>query len=51
MNEFEEVLKEMPRLSQRQDSVSAQIRDLILVANKLGMYDVADLLVRISERK
>jgi hypothetical protein len=35
-------LKEIPKYQQRQDSVSDQLADLILVANKLGMYDAAD---------
>jgi hypothetical protein len=30
------------QLPQRQDSLSEQLRDLRLVANKLGMYDAAD---------
>jgi len=34
----------IPRLPQRQDSQQDQLRDLIQVANRLGMYDAADLL-------
>jgi hypothetical protein len=38
-NEF---LKSIPVLPQRQDSTSKQLSDLIMVANRLGMYDAAD---------
>lgn len=36
----------MPQQPQRQDSTAAQIQDLISVANRLGMYDAADLITR-----
>ena len=39
---IEEVLRHTPSLPQRQDSVSDQLSDLIMVANHLGMYDAAD---------
>lgn len=32
------------KLNQRQDSLNDQLADLILVANKLKMYDAADYL-------
>ena len=35
-------LQKIPPLSQRQDSVSNQLADLQIVANRLGMYDAAD---------
>lgn len=34
--------KAQERLAQRQDSVADQLRDLVAVATKLGMYDAAD---------
>jgi hypothetical protein len=38
------VLNSIPRQTQRQDSLSDQLADLRLVANRLGMYDAADWL-------
>lgn len=37
-------LKDLPKLTQRQDSVAAQLADLRDVANRPGLYDVADAL-------
>lgn len=37
-------LSQIPSFPQRQDSLSDQLEDLYLVANKLGMYDAADYL-------
>ena len=34
----------MPKLPQRQDSVIDQLRDLRIAANRLGMYDAADVI-------
>lgn len=34
----------IPQQPQRQDDVSSQLRDLVEVANRLGMYDAADWL-------
>ncbi len=38
------VLKDIPQLPQRQDATNDQLRDLRAVANRLGMYDAADLI-------
>jgi hypothetical protein len=41
-------------VAQRQDSLIDQLRDLIMTANRLGMYDAADYLVGVvqqSEKK
>lgn len=39
-----EQYRQIPRLDQRQDSTSAQLIDLISVANRLGMHDAADFI-------
>ena len=45
MNEFlKEVVKNMPKLQQRQDGSKVQLQDLRVIANKLGMYDAADVI-------
>lgn len=36
------VLESLPQLPQRQDSTAAQLADLRVIANKLGLYDAAD---------
>lgn len=48
---FAEVLRTTPHLGQRQDSTNAQLRDLHTVANRLGMYDAADIIRVLLERK
>ncbi len=40
----------LPALPIRQDSVSAQLEDLRLVANRLGMYDAADAISQMFPR-
>lgn len=45
MNEsLKNVLRAIPQMTQRQDSETDQLRDLVAVANRLGMYDAADYL-------
>lgn len=44
------VLLDIPQLPQRQDSLNSQLEDLRPVANRLGMYDAADLLRTILEQ-
>lgn len=39
---LDEVIKDLPRLPQRQDSTQAQLVDLHRVAYRLGLYDAAD---------
>lgn len=34
----------LPQQAQRQDATTEQLRDLVVFANRLGMYDAADLL-------
>lgn len=38
-------------LTQAQDSLTDQLRRLVPVANKLGLYDAADFLTRLTEGK
>lgn len=43
--EYQDALIGMiPQLPQRQDSLSDQLEDLVLVAKKLGMHDAADVI-------
>lgn len=44
-------LKTIPKFHQRQDSTNAQLTDLREVANKLGMYDAADLIRTLLDKK
>lgn len=46
MNDPSLDLRKLPSLSQRQDSSLEQLEDLAVVANRLGMYDAYDWLVR-----
>jgi len=51
MNEqLQSVLKTIPTQPQRQDSTHAQARDLRAFANRLGMYDIADVLRIMTEK-
>lgn len=45
----QEQLNQIPVFPQRQDSVSNQLADLIIVANKLGFYDAADAIKSIRK--
>lgn len=44
------ILRAIPQQAQRQDNASDQLRDLREFANRLGMYDAADLIRNIVER-
>lgn len=44
------LLRDIPRVPQRQDSLHEQLMDLIKVANRLGMYDAADFIVAVHTR-
>jgi hypothetical protein len=48
--ELQALLKTLPPQPPRQDSTDAQLRDLRAFANRLGMYDAADLIRNILER-
>lgn len=43
-NELKNVLANIEPLPQRQDSLSSQVDDLIINANKFGLYDASDYL-------
>lgn len=43
-------LDKIPVLEKRQDSVSDQMADLKMVANKLGMHDAADAIAHLMPR-
>ena len=45
------VFDAIPQQPQRQDSTNAQLQDLRDFANRLGLYDAADLLRIMLERK
>lgn len=45
------VTDKIPQQAQRQDALNDQLRDLRVVANRLGMYDAADFLRGVIERK
>ena len=46
MNDKNLNLKQIPELTQRQDSTVEQLQDLKTVATRLGMYDAADVIQR-----
>ena len=43
------LLNKIPQQKQRQDSTDNQLKDLHAFANKLGMYDAADLIKEIAK--
>lgn len=45
-----EIIRKIPQQVQRQDSTDEQLRDLYTVANRLGMYDAADVLRNILDK-
>ncbi len=42
-------LEQLPKWPQRQDSLSAQLADLRVVANRLGFYDAADAIESVRD--
>ena len=44
------VLDTIPRQTQRQDSTDDQLKDLRVVANRLGMCDAADIIRTLLEK-
>lgn len=45
-----EVTKHIPEMPQRQDSSTDQLRDLVCVAQRLGLYDAADIIKNLLQR-
>lgn len=43
------LLAQIPHQPQRQDSTSAQLEDLYAFANRLGLYDAADVIKAIID--
>lgn len=43
-------LEKLQKLPQRQDSTIEQLRDLLPIANRLGMYDAADYMRQAVDR-
>lgn len=43
---WENELKKLSQYPQRQDSLYDQLTDLIKIANKFGLYDAADYLIK-----
>jgi hypothetical protein len=42
-------LQQIPAQPQRQDSVADQLADLVAIANRLGMYDAADVVRQMAK--
>lgn len=49
--EMRPLLDKIPQQPQRQDDTAAQLRDLRPFANRLGMYDAADAIGNLINRK
>jgi hypothetical protein len=43
-------VRNFPQQPQRQDSTDDQLRDLRVIANRLGMYDAADVIRTLLEK-
>lgn len=48
---FTALISTMAQQPQRQDSTDAQLRDLQVASNRLGLYDAADVVARVLEKK
>ena len=48
---MKEILAIIPSQPQRQNSSAEQLRDLVSVANRLGMYDAADVISQLLAKK
>ncbi|MEA8593049.1 hypothetical protein PZT57_30850 [Pseudomonas aeruginosa] len=47
---LKKLLESIPQQPQRQDSTNDQLRDLRAFANRLGLYDAADLIRTITSK-
>ena len=43
-------LNKLPKWPQRQDSLAGQVADLILIANRLGLFDAADAVKQMATK-
>lgn len=48
---LKQLLDQLPQQPQRQDSTHAQLADLHAFANRLGLYDAADAIKMMINRK
>ena len=48
---LQQILGKVTQQTQRQDSVSHQMHDLRLLANRLGLYDASDILKNLVQHK
>lgn len=48
---METLLQQIPQQPQRQDSTHAQLADLYAVSIRLGLYDAADAIRAITDRR
>lgn len=48
---FEAESKNLPAYQQRQDSTNSQLRELYAVANRFGLYDAADVIRNMLDKK
>ncbi|ELG7184132.1 TPA: hypothetical protein ACP3ZG_000539 [Pseudomonas aeruginosa] len=47
---LKKLLESIPQQPQRQDSTNDQLRDLRAFANRLGLYDAADLIRTLTSK-
>lgn len=45
-----EIIRKIPQQIQRQDSTEQQLKELHAVANRLGMYDAADVIKNLIKK-
>lgn len=50
-DQLKKLLEQIPQQPQRQDSTMAQLADLHAFANRLGLYDAADVIKSIVGRQ
>lgn len=50
-NNLAELLKTIPQQPQRQDGTNDQLADLVVFANRLGLYDAADAIRTVLARR
>ncbi|WCK57322.1 hypothetical protein PP175_29470 (plasmid) [Aneurinibacillus sp. Ricciae_BoGa-3] len=50
MTNWKEEIEKVTPCPQRQDSTVDQLKDLVMVANKLGFYDASDVIKNFIEK-